>query len=89
MSVDPPGSKGGAPIMHYTIESCTKSLPWKVAGVVSGDAFMSHDQSHDQSLKLEATVGSLVPGCTYRLRVKCQNSAGVRQASMGPAAVQR
>ena len=63
--------------MHYTIECCTETLPWKVVGVVSGDAFRSHDQSHDQSLRLNHTVGNLTPGCTYRLRVKCQNSCGV------------
>lgn len=75
--------------MHYTIESCMQSLPWKVVGVVSGDAFESHDQPHGRSLRLEHTVGNLVPGCAYRLRVKCQNSAGVRHAPKGPSAVQR
>lgn len=72
VSLDPPSSKGGAPIMHYTIESRTETLPWKVVGVASGDAFESHDQS------LVHTVGTLVPGGTYRFRVKCQNSAGVK-----------
>ena len=73
VSPDPPSSKGGAPILHYTIESCTETLPWKIVGVASGDAFESHDQS------LVHTVDTLVPGCTYRFRVQCQSSAGVRR----------
>ena len=78
--------------MHYTIESCTETLPWKVVGVASGDAFESHDQphdrSHDQSVRRNHTVGSLTPGHSYGFRVKCQNSTGVRRHQTVFAAAQ-
>ena len=60
----PPQVDGGCPVSCYSVE---------VSGPLAEDSREAY-----QGAELDCTVGSLLPGRTYSLRLKAANRAGVR-----------